>query len=73
MFLTYNGPAKFKPTLSNTIEQFTLKFGKLGVFGRTINFLLTKLHLKQFFKNSFYGLSSFYNPRFHSDIAQSSF
>ena len=37
MSLTYNGPAKFKPTHSNAIEQFTLKFGKLGVFGGTIN------------------------------------
>ena len=72
MPLTYNGTAKSTPTLSNAQKQFTLMFGKLGVFGGTINFPLTKLH-KTIFQNSFYGLSSFYNPIFHSDIAQSSF
>ena len=49
MSLTYNGLAKSTPTLSNVKEQFTLKFGKLGVFGGSINFSLTELHIKQFF------------------------
>ena len=53
MSLTYNGPAKSTPTLSNAKEQFTLKFGKIGVFGGTINFPLTKLHIEQFFKTDF--------------------
>ena len=50
MSLTYNGPAKSTPTLSNAKEQLTLKFGKFGIFGGTINFPLTKLHIKQFSK-----------------------
>ena len=53
MSLTYNGPAKSTPTLSNAKEQFTLKFDKLVVFGGTINFSLTKLHIKEFFKTVF--------------------
>ena len=73
MSLTYNGPAKSTPTLPNAREQFTLKFGKLGVFGGTINFPLTKLHNKTIFRNSFYCLSSFCDPVSHSDIAQGSF
>ena len=48
MSLRYNGPAKSTPTLSNAKVQFTLTFGKLGLFGGTINFPLTKLHMKQF-------------------------
>ena len=53
MALTYNGPAKSTPTLSNAKEEFTLKFGYLGVFGGTINFPLTKSHIRQFFKTVF--------------------
>ena len=53
MSLTYNGLAKSTPTLSNVKEQFTLKFGKLGVFGGSINFSLTELHIKQFFETVF--------------------
>ena len=53
MSLTYNGPAKSTPTLCNAKEQFTLKFVKRGVFGGTINFPLTKLYIKQFFKTVF--------------------
>ena len=53
MSLTNNCPAKSTRTFSNAKEQFTLKFGKPGVFGGTINFPLTKLHIKQFFKTVF--------------------
>ena len=43
---------KSTTTLSNAKEQFTLKFGKLVIFG-TINFPSTKLHIKEFFKTVF--------------------
>ena len=53
MSLTFNGPAKSIPTLSNAKEQFSLKFGKLCVFGGTIDLPLTKFHIKQFSKTVF--------------------